>query len=153
MFSSIHWWVCIQPIFTQVGRCYNIVVSHRRLGWWCFTIGISFIRNCWQTSLLGQHRCDTFVNNNCILGLPQALFLCCECQVFWLAYVLSILYCLYSIPHFVPSFTKEYMLANKRNMLVESLSLIFLCPHTDVSWPCTLTSESNEHTFGHWKMK
>ena len=52
--------------------------------------------------------------------------------------------------HHIP---KSYMLPNKRNMLLETIGLMFLTPHDDVSQPHCLTFESNMHTFGHWRMK
>jgi len=44
------------------------------------------------------------------------------------------------------------MLANKRNMLLESIGLLFLFPRSDVLHPRRLTSECNEHTYGFWRM-
>jgi len=44
------------------------------------------------------------------------------------------------------------MFANKRNMLVESIGLLFLLPRSDVLHPRRLTSECNEHTYGFWRM-
>ena len=44
------------------------------------------------------------------------------------------------------------MLANKRNMLLESVGLLFLLARSDVLHPRRLTSECNEHTYGFWRM-
>lgn len=44
------------------------------------------------------------------------------------------------------------MLPNKRNMLLETISLLFLVTRDDVSQPRRLTSEANEHTYGCWRM-
>jgi hypothetical protein len=40
------------------------------------------------------------------------------------------------------------MLPNKRNMLLETIVLLFLVSGSDVSQPRRLTSEANEHTSG-----
>ena len=44
------------------------------------------------------------------------------------------------------------MLPNKRNMLLETLSLLFLVTRSDVSQPRRMTSEANEHTYGCWRV-
>ena len=44
------------------------------------------------------------------------------------------------------------MLANKRNMLLESVGLLFLLARSDVLHPHWLTSECNDHTYGFWRM-
>ena len=40
------------------------------------------------------------------------------------------------------------MLANKRNMVLETIGLLFLVSRDDVLHPCQTTSEYNEHTYG-----
>ena len=42
-------------------------------------------------------------------------------------------------------------MANKRNMLLETVGLMFLIPRSDVSHPRRVTSECNEHTYGIWR--
>ena len=44
------------------------------------------------------------------------------------------------------------MLPVKRNMLLETVGLLFLIARDDVSLINLLTSESNEHTYGLWRM-
>ena len=44
------------------------------------------------------------------------------------------------------------MLANKRNMLLETISFLFVVTRSDVSQPRRATSECNEHTCGCWRM-
>ena len=44
------------------------------------------------------------------------------------------------------------MLPNKRNMLLETVGLLFLFTRDDVSQGSRLTSECNEHTYGFWRM-
>ena len=44
------------------------------------------------------------------------------------------------------------MMANKRNMLLESVGILFLVCRDDVHHPRRLTSECNEHTYGNWRM-
>ena len=44
------------------------------------------------------------------------------------------------------------MMANKRNMLLESIAILFLVTRSDVSHPRQTTSECNEHTYGFWQM-
>ena len=44
------------------------------------------------------------------------------------------------------------MIANKRNMLLEYIGLLFLLSRSDVLHPRRLTSECNEHTYGFWQM-
>ena len=44
------------------------------------------------------------------------------------------------------------MLANKRNMLLETVGIMFLVARGDVSHPRRTTSECNEHTYGMWRM-
>ena len=44
------------------------------------------------------------------------------------------------------------MMANKRNMLMESIGLLFLVTRSDVLHPRRATSECNEHTYGFWRM-
>jgi hypothetical protein len=39
-------------------------------------------------------------------------------------------------------------LANKRNMLLEGIAILFLCPRADVVQLRRVTSEANEHTYG-----
>ena len=43
------------------------------------------------------------------------------------------------------------MLPNKHNMKLETIGIIFLVTRHDVSQPRRLTSDSNEHTYGHWR--
>jgi len=43
------------------------------------------------------------------------------------------------------------MLANKRNMLLETIAILFLVPRSDVCQPRRTTSEPNEHTFSGWR--
>ena len=49
-------------------------------------------------------------------------------------------------------FLTSTMLPNKRNMLLETVGLLFLFPRDDVSQGNLLTSECNEHTYGFWRM-
>jgi hypothetical protein len=44
------------------------------------------------------------------------------------------------------------MLLNKLNMLLETVSFLFLVPRSDNSQPRRTTSECNEHTYGCWRM-
>ena len=44
------------------------------------------------------------------------------------------------------------MLTNKRNGLLETVSLMFLLPRLDVSQPRRLTLECNEHMYGFFPM-
>jgi len=44
------------------------------------------------------------------------------------------------------------MMANKRNMVLETIGVLFLVTRKDVSQPRPCTSESNEHTYGFWRM-
>ena len=44
------------------------------------------------------------------------------------------------------------MLPNKRNMLIETLSFMFLVSRSDVIQRRRLTSEPNEHTYGCWRV-
>ena len=43
------------------------------------------------------------------------------------------------------------MMANKRNMILETVGVLFLVTRSDVSQPRRCTSESNEHTYGCWR--
>jgi hypothetical protein len=42
------------------------------------------------------------------------------------------------------------MMANKRNMLLETVGILFLIARDDVFHPRQNTLECNEHTFGMW---
>ena len=44
------------------------------------------------------------------------------------------------------------MLPNMRNMLLETIGSLFLFPRDDVWQGNRTTSESNEHTYGFWRM-
>ena len=45
------------------------------------------------------------------------------------------------------------MMTNKRNMVLETVVMLFLVTRNDVSQPRCCTSESNEHTFGNrWQI-
>jgi hypothetical protein len=44
------------------------------------------------------------------------------------------------------------MMTNKRNMVLETIGLLFLVTRSDVTQPRRLTSEANEHTYGCWRM-
>ena len=44
------------------------------------------------------------------------------------------------------------MLANKRNMVLESVGVLFLVSRDDVVHMRRCTSECNEHTYGFWRM-
>ena len=44
------------------------------------------------------------------------------------------------------------MMTNKRNMLLESIGILFLVARSDVSQPRRATSEPNEHSYGAWRM-
>ncbi len=44
------------------------------------------------------------------------------------------------------------MMINKRNMLLESIGMLFLVTRKDVSQPRRTTSECNEHTFWMYRM-
>lgn len=48
---------------------------------------------------------------------------------------------------------QKNMLANKRNIVTETLSMVFLMARSDVQRPRYLTSEPAEHTFGGWRGK
>ena len=39
-------------------------------------------------------------------------------------------------------------LPNKRNMLLEAIAVLFLCPRDDIIQLVRATSEANEHTYG-----
>ena len=43
------------------------------------------------------------------------------------------------------------MLTNKRNIVIETIAMMFLLPRSDVSVPRHLTSEPCEHTFGGYR--
>ena len=43
-------------------------------------------------------------------------------------------------------------MANKRNMVLETIGLLFLVTRSDFLRPRHATSECNEHTFGMWRM-
>lgn len=43
------------------------------------------------------------------------------------------------------------MMANKRNMTMETIAVLFLVSRSDVSQPRRTTSEANEHTYGNWR--
>ena len=43
------------------------------------------------------------------------------------------------------------MLANMRNMVLETVGLLFLVARDDVLHPRRNTSECNEHTYGMWR--
>ena len=45
------------------------------------------------------------------------------------------------------------MLANKRNLLLETFGVMFLVSRSDVAQPRRTTSECNEHTYGMWRMQ
>jgi hypothetical protein len=49
---------------------------------------------------------------------------------------------------FLKSLGKDNSLANKRNMVAETLAVIFLVSRGDTPNPRHLTSEPAEHTFG-----
>lgn len=42
-------------------------------------------------------------------------------------------------------------MANKRNMTMETIAVLFLVSRSDVSQPRRTTSEANEHTYGNWR--
>ncbi len=44
------------------------------------------------------------------------------------------------------------MMTNKRNMLLETVGILFLIARDDVFHPRRNTSECNEHTFGMWRI-
>jgi hypothetical protein len=44
------------------------------------------------------------------------------------------------------------MMINKRNLLLESVGMLFLVTRKDVSQPQRMTSDCNEHTFGMYRM-
>ena len=44
------------------------------------------------------------------------------------------------------------MMTNKRNMVLETIGLLFLVTRSDFLRPRRATSECNEHTFGMWRM-
>ena len=50
------------------------------------------------------------------------------------------------------SFQCSTMIANKRNMLLETFGVMFLVARRDVAQPRRTTSECNEHTYGMWRM-
>lgn len=50
------------------------------------------------------------------------------------------------------SFQCSTMIANKRNMLLETVGIMFLVARRDVAHPRRTTSECNEHTYGMWRM-
>ncbi len=44
------------------------------------------------------------------------------------------------------------LIGNKRNMLLETMGIMFLVARKDVEHPQRTTSECNEHTYGMWRM-
>jgi hypothetical protein len=44
------------------------------------------------------------------------------------------------------------MIANKRNMVLETVGIMFLVAKKDVEHPRRTTSECNDHTYGMWRM-
>ena len=43
------------------------------------------------------------------------------------------------------------MLPNKLNVMLETIGIFFLVTSHDIYQPICLTSESNDHTYGHWR--